>query len=190
MLTYDYKAMSLELFTRVYDALKMAQDEAFMGVLANIGIDVPEAMTDYQRTEITGQAAFVLTCEIVGGAYAVMDEWGTGSKMDLTNPALSDYMDSELWNRYRYGPAIRTRERGPYTNIFGQQDYSEATRPGVNLEELARRYPERDFNIRVIEPSHALQNEMSYMKAGRFEEIMMNVMAEFPWGRFIRTDVS
>lgn len=188
MLTYDYKAMSLELFTRVFDALKMAQDEAFMGVLTNIG--TPEAMTDYERSEVMQKAAFVLTCEIIGGAYATMDEWGTGSKMDLSNPALGDYMSSELWNKYRYGSPIRTRERGPYTNIFGKQDESHATRPGVNLEELARNHPERDIKITVIEPSHALQSEMNYMKAGRFEEIMMNVMAEFPWGRFIRTDVT
>jgi hypothetical protein len=184
-MTYDYKEMALALFTRIFDALKRVQDEALTGVIANEG--TPEALDDWQKSEIA-QVAYTLTCSIIGGAWATMDEWGTGSKMDPLNPALDEYVGSELWNEYRPGHAIRTRKAGPYKNIFGETEVSEATRPGVDLEALARRYPERDFKMRVIEPSHALQNEMNYMKAGRFQEVMMEVVKDFPWGSFIRVE--
>ena len=35
----------------------------------------------------------IFTRQIIGGAYAVMDSYGTGSEMDDDNPFLSQYIN-------------------------------------------------------------------------------------------------
>jgi hypothetical protein len=112
-----------------------------------------------------------------------MDEFGTGSLMDRSNPALDTYRQSELWNPHRgkHGPddtAIRSRQAGPYMNIFGDQVVSHAPRPGFNLERLGGKYTPQP-------PSRAMRTAARWMAAGRAEDIWRKALATFPWGRFI-----
>ena len=144
-------------------------------------------MTDYERSEIAEEIAHVLTCSVTGGAWAVMDEWGTGSLMDESNPFLNRYIGSELWNPDRQGLAISSREKGPYTDIFGNQQTSDAPSPGYNLELLQdRKNPPK---ILLIPPSHAMQRAIGWLRAGGFQIIIGRVLREMDWRAFIEVEV-
>lgn len=103
----------------------------------------------------------VIFYEIVGSVCAVLDSYGTGSEMDKSNPALSEYMSSELWNRARSGFEIVGREKGSYTNIFGKKQYSSGRKAGQSLE---NKYPPQ-------KPSYAFQHaETWYLNEQKIQE--------------------
>ena len=123
--------------------------------------------------------ANVITASISGGAWAAMDEFGKGSMMDISNPALAKYMGSPLWNDARGNdPTIRSRSRGPYTNIFGEQVESQSNVAGIDLEQLGGKFEPRP-------PSHAIETAMRWMKNGRMRSIIHDTVKNFPFGRFI-----
>jgi hypothetical protein len=123
--------------------------------------------------------ASVITVGIVGGAYAAMDEFGKGSSMDMSNPALQDYMNGPLWNPARGSdPTIRSRSRGTYTNIFGQQVESRSNIPGINLEE-------KDAKYAPSPPSHAIQTAARWMENGRIQTVIKETISAFPFSKFI-----
>lgn len=79
----------------------------------------------------------VITAQVFFYADAVMESFGTGSLMDMSNPALKGYMNSDYWNQLRSksNPAIVTRNPGEtYTDIYGGQRVGGAARGGINLE--------------------------------------------------------
>lgn len=124
--------------------------------------------------------AGVIVASIVGGAWAAMDEWGTGSLMDESNPALQNYKNSELWNPARTDNKIRTRPKGPYTDIFGNQKVSKAPVEGIDMEELGIVTP--------YYPSHAIQTAARWMANGRMQSKIRSVVKSFPFGKFIICD--
>lgn len=72
------------------------------------------------------------------GMNAVIAEWGSGSKMDLTNPYLPAYQSSPDYNperREQGTTAILGRPYGPYTDLDGVEHFSSGRLAGVNLEE-------------------------------------------------------
>lgn len=64
-------------------------------------------------------------------------EWGSGSSMDTSNPALQEYRSSEYWNPERTDLEITGRPTGSYLGLDGQMHQSSGKLAGVNLEELA-----------------------------------------------------
>lgn len=108
-----------------------------------------------------GRDKDIIFYEIIGGVYAVLDSYGTGSEMDKSNPALSDYMNSELWNKVRSGFEIVGRKKGYYTNIFGKKQYSSGRKAGKSLE---YKYPPQ-------KPSYAFQHaETWYLNDQKIQE--------------------
>lgn len=146
-------------------------------VLAESHMLTPEGREDLTSGEIVVLGDYIMA-NVIGGADAAMDEWGVGSLMDEANPALSAYKASSLWNPARYDNKIRSRERGPYTNIFGQQQYSESNRGGKDLEEKGGKFAPRP-------PSHAMQTAARWFVLGEIQGIWLRAMAAFPWGSFI-----
>lgn len=72
------------------------------------------------------------------GMEAVIAEWGSGSKMDLTNPYLPIYQASPNYNPERTEKgttAILGRPYGPYTDLDGVEHFSSGRLAGVNLED-------------------------------------------------------
>ncbi|HHY99882.1 MAG TPA: hypothetical protein GYA03_02185, partial [Tissierellia bacterium] len=134
-----------------------------------------ESLTDGDITDI----ANVISVSIVGGAWAAMDEWGTGSLMDTSNPAFQDYRNSPLWNPARPDTKIRTRPAGPYTNIFGETREGRG-KGGYDLEASGKVTP--------TPPSYAIQNAVRWMKNGRMQRLIKETIAMFNFGRFIITD--
>jgi hypothetical protein len=120
--------------------------------------------------------ANVIIAGISGGAWAAMDEFGTGSWMDRSNPALKSYINSKVWNPVRYGYKIRSRPDAPgQVDIFGDPVNGKG-KGGVDLEALGVVEPQP--------PSHAIQTAARWMANGRFQRKIKNTIAAFPMGRF------
>jgi len=183
---FNTEALISELRRKCHEAVNQALDELFYDTLFNV--DLPQAMTDYERTAVTEEVIGVVTGSLIGGAWAVMDEWGTGSLMDLENPFLDEYWNSDLWNPARRDTAIRTRPEGEYTDIFGERQYAEGRNPGFNLEtQLNRKNPP---NILLTPPSHAMQQAIGWLRAGGFNLILERVLQEMDFGAFLEVEVS
>lgn len=147
--------------------------EAKQGMLTHDG---SESLRNDEITDI----ANVIVAGIVGGAWAAMDEWGTGSLMDTSNPALNDYKNSEMWNPARKDNKIRSRPDKPgQVDIFGYVVNGKGE-GGVDLEEIGYVEPQP--------PSHAMKTAARWMANGRMQEVIRDVVSTFPFRRFIITD--
>ncbi len=134
-----------------------------------------ESLHDEEIKNIAG----VIVASIVGGAYAAMDEFGKGSLMYMNNPALQEYMNGPLWNPSRgTDPTIRSRSRGTYTDIFGNQVESKSNISGIDLEELGGKFSPSP-------PSHAIETTARWMANGRFQELIKKTVRSFPFDKFI-----
>lgn len=176
---------------RLVEELQNIQDEILNDTISKNNLQ--EAQTDWEKTEVVEATAYVLSCQLIGGAWATMDEWGTGSLMDTSNPNLAAYRSSDMWNPHRKDTKIRTRAKGEYTNIFGEQQISRSTNPGIDLERSAEalrakgRVPK--FPLLVIPPSHALRTAIAWIKTGRLNEIVNGVIKDFPFTEFLEIDI-
>ena len=134
-----------------------------------------EGARDLKEGEIKALAGWI-TAQVIGGPWATVDAFGTGSKMDTSNPALNDYLfnpDPNVWNPDRHDLAIRSR-KGPYVDIFGRKQ--EGSRVGgINLE---KKYP-------PMEPSHAFTTAMAWMQIGTIQKMLKDAIATFPLHQFI-----
>jgi hypothetical protein len=132
-----------------------------------------ESLHDEEIKEIAG----VIVASIVGGAWAAMDEMGTGSLMDLDNPALAEYKKSPAWNPARQDNKIRSRPNAPgQVDIFGNPINGQG-KGGYDLEAAGKVTPQP--------PSHAMETAMRWMRNGRFRSKIQEVVKTFPFGKFI-----
>lgn len=134
----------------------------------DVYLEAVEVMVDY------------ITAEVIIGPWGIMDSYGTGSLMDKSNPALADYIQSELWNKYRGNDTkIRSRSRGYYINIFGDKVYSSSNVPGIDLEKKGGKYS-------PTPPSKALQTALKWMIQGdRINKTIKKVIDDFNFDRFV-----
>ena len=139
-------------------------------------MNTSSGMQDITAEEIE-EIADVLIARIRGGAWAVMDCFGRGSLLDVNNPALDSYRNSDLWNPARQGLEIVGRPAGRYKNIFGETVYSSGAFEGINIEGVGGFEP--------WPPSHAFQTAARWMKNGRIQTVLKRALREFPWGKFI-----
>jgi hypothetical protein len=146
---------------------------------AKQGMLTSEGAEDLEADDI-GIVANVIIASIVGGPWAVLDEWGYGSLMDPNNPALEDYKSSGMWNPARRDNKIRSRPKQPgQTDIFGNSVDGRG-KGGHDLE--------ADGKVQPQPPSHALQTASRWMANGRMKEVIQNTIKTFPFGRFFIVD--
>lgn len=106
-----------------------------------------------------------IIASISANAEALMDNYGTGSKMDLSNPLLSEYIASDAWNRYRSrsDTTIRGRDAGSYTNVFGEIVESSGAFAGQVLENRKIKSENGGYiEIKPQDPSHAIEEGMKW----------------------------
>lgn len=136
----------------------------------------PEGIESLHEEEIK-DIANVIVASISGGAWAAMDEYGTGSLMDASNPALAEYKGSDAWNPARYDNKIRTRPDAPgQVDIFGNPVNGHG-KGGYDLE--------KEGKVTAMPPSHAMETAMRWMKNGRMQSKIQEVVRNFPFGKFI-----
>ena len=72
------------------------------------------------------------------GQRALILEYGRGSSMDRDNPALDEYMRSDVFNRNRIGLEIRTRPKGVYYDLDGNPHVSHTKYAPLKPEHIVR----------------------------------------------------
>lgn len=152
------------------DAMSKALDEAGYGYMQSV---VSQMRTQAGAGDVTVESADEgerLVRKIIGGAFAVLDSWGSGSLMDTSNDALNDYLSSDLYNPARPkrpGAPITGRPEGDYTDIFGEPAYSSGAMEGLNLEEMP------NSPIKPQAPSGAFQDTDKWFVAeGTMVEVL------------------
>lgn len=148
------------------------------------GMQTPEGRMDLTTGTIEVIVGHVST-SIVGGTWATMDEWGTGSLMDTTNPALSSYRSSDRWNPARYDLKRRGRPAGQYTDIFGKVRTSRGRARGLDLERMAEE-GKLPSSYLPTPPSHAMRDAFRWMQNGRFQWYLQKAITSFPWGKYLK----
>lgn len=114
---------------------------------------------------------------IKANAEVLMDNYGTGSKMDIrNNPLIMDYISSDKWNKHRSlaDTTIRGRDAGSYENVFGETAESSGRFARQNLEHRVIRSESGGYV--VIEPkapSYAIEVGTSWY----FKEWIPDILA-------------
>ena len=117
-----------------------------------------------------------ISAQVVGGPWSVLSEFGSGSLMDKSNPALAEYMNSGLWNPVRTGYEKVGRPKGRYTDFFGGERYSSGAREGRSVED---KYP-------PTPPTHGMTVTAAWMfHEQRPQRVIREILRTFPWGDFI-----
>lgn len=161
------------------ECIKNAADNLIKEYYAEVSAKMSDARGTAALEMLAMDEENIIRRKLVGYADAVMDSFGTGSKMDVSNPALSDYKSSELWNSARAGLAIAGREKGEYKNIYGDSEISSGTMAGINLEDVGL--------VKAREPSYAFQNADKWFFGGnRCKETLNVAIANFFSPRNIR----
>lgn len=165
------------IYVSLIGAMKQLQQELYLEAQQNML--TPEGRESLHEEEIKDVAG-VIVASIAGGAWAAMDEFGTGSLMDEANPALEQYRNSAMWNPARHDTKIRSRPNAPgQIDIFGNPVKGRG-KGGYDLEEAGKVTPSP--------PSHAIQTAARWMKNGRMREKIKEAIASFPFGDFIIVD--
>lgn len=180
---FNSAKMAIDFEKHLIGYLIMLQKEVLEQAQTAPG-QTPEGASDLtiEAVQVLGT---VILGRVIGGPWATMSEWGTGSLMDTSNPHLSKYRQSDRWNPARHDTKIRSRPRGTYTDIFGNQKTSRAARAGVDLEWLESQGRLKNFELYLIPPCHGLQVAMRWMQQGRFWQVVQQAINTFPFHRYL-----
>jgi len=180
MITFDSAKMIIDLKNILRETLTLLQHE----VLADTEVKMltPEGRADIEVLPIE-EISGIISAFIVEGPWAIIDEFGTGTLLDQSNPFLNQYRSSTLWNPARSDLAIAGRPAGVQPTMFGEKTFS-GNAVGKNLEELAQRGIV-DKKYLPQPPSKALTTAMRWMAGGRFQKAILSVLETFPWGNYL-----
>lgn len=150
-----------------------------------------EARTSFKADGIVSQLAVettnILYYQFTGGADFIMDEWGTGSKMDKDNPALDAYRKSVYWNKLRDKDPdlpIMTRDKklykdGTYTTVYGTERPA-GNRGGINIEKSP-------IGAKLLkDPSHAFRDTIRDLNENEVREWLLMALNRVNIGSFIK----
>lgn len=98
------------------------------------------------------------------GMEAVIAEWGSGSKMDLSNPFLPMYQSDANYNPERLAQGTTTilgRPKGTYTDMDGVEHTSSGRLRGRNLEEGYTFSDGTEIKFEAHEAEHYMRNSVA-----------------------------
>lgn len=150
----DSAAIANDCTISVFHAADLLLEEYFNEIQFQMSSE--SGRNDLDAKSLDDGERMLLRRQVLGGAWAIMDSFGTGSLMDKSNPYLADYIGSPLWNSMRTGFAIAGRPAGEYTNIFGEQAQSSGSLAGQDAERVIPPRP----------PSKAFQQAWAWFTSG------------------------
>jgi hypothetical protein len=195
MLKFNRVACEAALKAELMATIDRLVTEMYMNMVADLR---PNAKMDLVREQVKIQAG-IISGRVVAGAYAIMDSYGTGSLMDMTNPFLNEYIQTANWGIPMFNPlrlrrrnfAILGREKGVYRVITGDppRRRSKGRMAGLNLEELSSMVTKTGkvkFSTRAVPiyPSKALQTAFRWIVYTRINKEVMKTVQNFNFARF------
>lgn len=153
VLRFDSESFALDLCK----SLTNAADEIMQHFLQDAKSRMKS--NDYELDEATfDEVSKKINATCTFYAKAIIESYGTGSEMDMSNEALSDYIGNveQGWNPLRTGTTIVGRKEGFYINFLGERAYSKGTMAGKSVEAI----------IPARKPSYAIQHAEKKLDAG------------------------
>lgn len=156
VLKFNYEKFTRDLCDKLIDAadesIQHFMNDAKSG-LKSKDQKIDSAVLDFAKQKISTACVFY--------AHSILESYGRGTTMDMNNEFLDEYMASSLWNPLRHSKTIVGREKGEYTNFFGEQATSEGRLAGKPIG-----YGHTSPNI---VPSYSIQNAEKKLKQGLTE---------------------
>lgn len=182
---FDYGRCIVSLKLVIMKALKQMQRE-FMDQARSEGMS-SQASNELSEGDFELMAD-AITVTVVGGPWVAMNEWGTGSELDVTNPAFVEYVRSGMFyhERLKASPIFSKlgRPKGSYLNIFGERVESTGKLKNRNLEELAEQGV-LPSTFLPTPPKRSLETAARWLEQRRAAEILQEAIDTFPWGNFL-----
>lgn len=150
-LSLDYERMSIDFINMIIDVANKSADDFWKDTKSGLKFSSDSEM-ESAKLESKGH----ITARVIFNALAILESYGTGSKMDKSNPALNEYFQSKFINPLRQGYEIVGRPYGQYTDIFGREQISSGSMAGTSVENI---FPAK-------EPSYSIQNAEKWLKQG------------------------
>lgn len=158
------KFNSAAFFNFYKSELLKTTNEIMSSFEKDVKMRLNKAKDDIEREKSIEEGKNIISAKVTAHAQAILESYGTGSKMDTSNPYLEEYQSSDLWNPSRKGLAISGRPPGKYINILGEEKESSGSMEGKNLEQISPLFRPRT-------PTMAIQQAEDWLKAntGYFE---------------------
>lgn len=181
-ITFNAERFIGDLIKELIKATEEVADIVYNETVANLSSE--EARDSFTKDGIIYKEllgiANIIAYQFSGGANYIMDEFGTGSKMDITNPALDRYKKSELYNKARPSSnEIVTRGKGKYIDIYGIVRDGRG-KAGIPIEDtpLGKRL--------LREPSHAFERATSKgtLTDDELREIVFKALNRLKFNRY------
>lgn len=193
-LKFNAKACQLALRAEMLATMEKLLTEMYMNMIADL--KTPQSKMDVVR-QMAKYKAGVITGQVISGAYAIMDSYGTGSLMDKSNPFLDEYKATSSWSVPMYNPirlqknttAILGRPKGRYRPITGGSRTSRGRMEGLNLEEAASLVTKSgkiraSTSVKPALPSKAIQTSFDWIAKTRINKEVMRTVQNFNFARF------
>lgn len=158
-LSLDYERMSMDFRNMIIDVANKSADDFWKEAKSGLKFSSDSEM-ESAKLESKGH----IKAKIIFNALAILESYGTGSKMDKSNPALNEYFQSKFINPLRQGYEIVGRPYGEYTDIFGREQISSGSMAGTSVENI---FPAK-------EPSYSIQNAEKWLKQGGRTNRLLN----------------
>lgn len=181
---FDYERCIIALRLTIMKALKQMQRE-FMDQARseNMSSKASAELSEGDFELLAGEIAIY----VIGGPWVAMNEWGTGSLLDVSNPAFVDYVRSGMFyhERLKANPIFSKlgRPAGSYVNIFGERVVSTGKLKNLNLEKMAKK-GDLPSSFLPTPPRKSLETAARWMSQKRAVEILQEAIDNFPWGTF------
>ncbi len=150
----------------IHDILIPSANEAMQNVYADIQyeLDLHPKMKKRKSSKddielqnaVINQAGTKISAACASYGWALIESYGSGTKVDLQNEELISYIQSNLWNPVRHGFQIVGRPEGNYTNFFGEETSSKGNREGKTIGGWGK----------GISPNYAIQNAEKRLERG------------------------